>query len=172
MKIDLTLALTLGITFLHCGQHAFCAPDEMSSIGFSGPLSNTRNDGSIAYPSDAESGLRHKRYSVNPLNDDLGFLGAKSTKRQGDGEVDMLRNLAISRLVKRSLKRAPYSGRRMAISRLIKKSREHDMERMPVQEYDLDDLLSDVYQDTFLPQRAVKDAESSKFSALWKTRVG
>ena len=84
----------------------------------------------------------------------------------------MLRNLAISRLVKRSLKRAPYSGRRMAISRLIKKSREHDMERMPVQEYDLDDLLSDVYQDTFLPQRAVKDAESSKFSALWKTRVG
>jgi hypothetical protein len=38
MKIDLTLALTLGITFLHCGQHAFCAPDEMSSIGFSGPL--------------------------------------------------------------------------------------------------------------------------------------
>ena len=85
----------------------------------------------------------------------------------------MLRNLAISRLVKRSLKRAPYSGgRRMAISRLIKKSREQDMERRPFKEYDIDDLLSDVYQDTFLPQRAVKDAESSKFSALWKTRVG
>ena len=85
----------------------------------------------------------------------------------------MLRNLAISRLVKRSLKRAPYSGRRMAISRLIKKSRENALERMPFKEYDIDDLLSDAYgQDTFLPTRAVKDAESSKFSALWKTRVG
>lgn len=169
MKIDLTIALTLCIAFIHCGQHAFCAPDEMSSLGLSGALSDNRNDGSIDYASDAESASRRKRYSVNP--NDLGFLGAKSTKRQGDGEVDMLRNLAISRLVKRSLKRAPYSGgRRMAISRLIKKSR--DVDRMPFKEYDIDDLLSDVYQDTFLPQRAVKDAESSKFSALWKTRVG
>ena len=81
----------------------------------------------------------------------------------------MLRNLAISRLVKRSLKRAPYSGRRMAISRLIKK---HQMERLPFQDYDIDTLLSEAYPDTYIPERVVKDAESSKFSALWKTRVG
>ena len=88
-------------------------------------------------------------------------------------ENDMLRNLAISRLVKRSpylgldSKRAPYSGRRMAISRLIKKNRE-----AAVPEYDVADLLSDIYSDDYIPQRIVKDADTSKFSALWKTRVG
>ena len=46
---------------------------------------NNQNEDSIAYSSDAETGIRHKRYSANPINDDLGFLGAKSTKRQGDG---------------------------------------------------------------------------------------
>ena len=88
-------------------------------------------------------------------------------------DIDMLRNLAISRLVKRSLKRAPYQGgRRMAISRLIKKNYENEMKHLPYNEYEIEDLLDEAYPDTFLPQRSIKDAESSKFSALWKTRVG
>merc|ERR1712020_79041 len=93
----------------------------------------------------------HKRQ--NPSDQELGFLAGKSLKRQGDGENDMLRNLAISRLVKRApsvgldSKRAPYSGRRMAISRLIKKNRE-----AAVPEYDVADLLSDIYSDDYIPQ--------------------
>jgi len=148
MKVDLTITITLlCITLLHFGQDVNCSSD--------------------ASPDGGEDRL--KRY---PSDQDLAFL-QKSIKRQGDGDVDMLRNLAISRLVKRSLKRAPYQGgRRMAISRLIKKNYENEMKRLPYNEYDIEDLLTDAYPDTFLPQRSVKDAESSKFSALWKTRVG
>jgi len=145
MKVDLTITITLlCITLIHFGKNVDCS---------------------------SEDGVedRMKRY---PSNQDLAFL-QKSIKRQGDGDVDMLRNLAISRLVKRSLKRAPYQGgRRMAISRLIKKNYENEMKRLPFNEYEIEDLLEDAYPDTFLPQRSVKDAESSKFSALWKTRVG
>jgi hypothetical protein len=150
------------------------------SGAFSGPMSPR-------YP---DNGSPHKRQ--NPSDQELGFLAGKSLKRQGDGENDMLRNLAISRLVKRApseddmlrnlaisrlvkrspylgldSKRAPYSGRRMAISRLIKKNRE-----AAVPEYDVPELLSDIYSDDYIPQRIVKDADTSKFSALWKTRVG
>jgi len=174
MKIDLTLTtVTLCITLLHFGQDASCVPDD--SGAFAGPMSPL---------------APHKRQ--NPSDQELGFLAGKSLKRQGDGENDMLRNLAISRLVKRApseddmlrnlaisrlvkrspylgldSKRAPYSGRRMAISRLIKKNRE-----AAVPEYDVADLLSDIYSDDYIPQRIVKDADTSKFSALWKTRVG
>ena len=84
----------------------------------------------------------------------------------------MLRNLAIRKLVKRSWKRAPTSGRRMGISRLIKRNGEHDLEGSPINDYEIEDVLSNIYPDTFLPTRAIKDAEFSKLSALWKTRVG
>ena len=106
-------------------------------------------------------------------NDMLRNLAISRLVKRAPSEDDMLRNLAISRLVKRSpylgldSKRAPYSGRRMAISRLIKKNRE-----AAVPEYDVADLLSDIYSDDYIPQRIVKDADTSKFSALWKTRVG
>lgn len=145
MKVDLTITITLlCITLIHFGQDVDCSSNEGGED-------------------------RLKRY---PSNQDLAFL-QKSIKRQGDGDMDMLRNLAISRLVKRDLKRAPYQGgRRMAISRLIKKNYENERSRIPYNEYEIEDLLEDAYPDTFLPQRSVKDAESSKFSALWKTRVG
>jgi len=173
MKFDLALlTVTICLTLLYLSQDATCTSDEMSSGAFDGPLTLKPQDEDAAYTSDLDSASRHKRYSAKSFKQDLGFLGAKSIKRQGLGEEDMLRNLAISRLVKRSWKRAPYSGRRMAISRLIKKNREHQMERLQNQDYDIDDLLSEAYPDTFLPQRAIKDAESSKFSAMWKTRVG
>ena len=106
-------------------------------------------------------------------NDMLRNLAISRLVKRAPSEDDMLRNLAISRLVKRSpylgldSKRAPYSGRRMAISRLIKKNRE-----AAVPEYDVADILSDIYSDDYIPQRIVKDADTSKFSALWKTRVG
>ena len=106
-------------------------------------------------------------------NDMLRNLAISRLVKRAPSEDDMLRNLAISRLVKRSpylgldSKRAPYSGRRMAISRLIKKNRE-----AAVPEYDVPELLSDIYSDDYIPQRIVKDADTSKFSALWKTRVG
>merc|ERR1712141_335531 len=103
MKIDLTLTtVTLCITFLHFGQDASCVPDD--SGAFSGPMSPLSP---------------HKRQ--NPSDQELGFLAGKSLKRQGDGENDMLRNLAISRLVKR----APSEDdmlRNLAISRLVKRS--------------------------------------------------
>ena len=105
-------------------------------------------------------------------------------------EFDMLRNLAISRLVKRletmkaeDDKRGGARARNMAISRLIK--RDQGMTGELPAEVVFEDYGEGSDQgrpkksveNPFSPYRATrwdrhKNADSPKFAALWKTRVG
>ena len=87
----------------------------------------------------------------------------------------MLRNLGLSRLVKR--RRLP--ARHMAIPKLIKRV-PFLRPNITIASYGIDDGARNILTDTIIPHLltlyptspSTKDAEASRFSVLWKTRVG